>query len=168
MFNQDDLDELVDWPYDVLGDAAYFLKAGYSYTVKDNREFSDTSAGIPISRLVSRQIIATHIGQLLLNDKQLAYFEWWYYNKINAGTDWFKINLMTGAGMNKVPAMFNKDGKGQVSSSNLYFTIPCQLTAIELPIKSLSEEDIQILAINGTFTLQNSLEKFSKIIHEAW
>ena len=103
MFSESDLVELVTWPYDVLGEAAVFLRQSYKYNSRDNREFSEMSSGPPASRLMSSYVIADHSGLLALNDGQLVYFEWWYTNKINHGNEWFKINLMTAAGYEQCP-----------------------------------------------------------------
>jgi hypothetical protein len=168
MFSESDLAELETWPYEVLGRAAIFMRSGYSYKPKENRQFSSMSSGPPTSRLMSTHIIADHSGKLELLDGELSYFEWWYANKINHGNDYFKINLMTGAGFNTVVAKFAKNGKGAATIKGMRYTLNCKLIVIELPTLALTEQEAIALANSGTFKLQLASNELKQVVHEDW
>ena len=168
MFSESDLTELEIWPYDVLGDAAVFMRQSYKYNSRDNRQFSEMSPGLPASRLMSTYVIADHSGLLALNDGELVYFEWWYTNKINHGNNWFKINLMTAAGMNSVPAKFAKNGKGIASLDRMRYSLPCKLIAVELPSITLTEAEVKTLVQTGAFKLQVAANGLEEIVHGDW
>ena len=168
MFSESDLAELEMWPHNVLGRAAEFMRQGYSYNVRDTRQHSEMSAGPPATRLMSTSIIADHNGKLDLNDGELAYFEWWYANKINHGNDWFKVKLLTGAGRNTVVAKFAKNGKGGPQLSGLRFSVTCKLTVLELPAIALSEQDAIALVKTGTFKMQLVSNELKQVVNEEW
>jgi len=168
MFSESDLAELEIWPYDVLGRAATFMRQSYSYKTRDNRQHSEMSSGPPATRLTSNYIITDHKGRLELKDGELAYFEWWYINKINHGNDWFKINLMSGSGMNTVVAKFAKNGKGSPTLSRMLYTLTCNLIALELPSSTLTEQEAIDLAQTGTFKLQLASHGLQQVVNEEW
>jgi hypothetical protein len=168
MFSESDLAELETWPYEVLGNAAVFMKQGSSYRPRENRQFSEMSSGPPISRLMSTHIIAEHTGRLELLDGELSYFEWWYANKINHGNDYFKINLMTGSGFNTVAAKFAKNGLGTASMKGNRHSVTCNLIAEELPSLALTEEQAISLAKTGTFKLQLASNGLQQVVNEDW
>ncbi|MCJ8337571.1 MAG: hypothetical protein MJK10_03790 [Pseudomonadales bacterium] len=122
--------QLENWPAEQIGS---FLRAGYNYNIRENRQHSEMSAGPPVSRLMSSQIIIDHVATLLLTSEQLQFFELWWFSKTNQGDDWFNIELMTGAGLNTVAARFAKNGKGRAVMDGKYYRLKCNLITLDLP-----------------------------------
>lgn len=168
MFSESDLEELKAWPDDVLGRAGLFMNKSYSYKTRDNRIHSDMSSGAPVSRLLTKHVITEHTGTLILTAEELMYFDWWYANEINYGNSYFKIDLMTGSGRSNVAAIFAKNGKGAARLSGLRYSVTCKLITVELPVASLSEQEVKDLMIAGSYQLEASVNGLRKFIHEAW
>jgi len=168
MFSESALAELETWPYEILRRAAHFMRQGYIYQPRDSRQFSEMSSGPPTSRLNSTYIIADHSGVLDLTMGELAYFEWWYHNKINHGDSYFKINLITGGGLNTVVAKFAKNGKGAVSIKGLGYSLTCKLIALELPSIALTEEQAIDLINKDILSLQLASNELKQVVNEEW
>lgn len=168
MFTAAAFQALEEWPHTLLGSAATFLREGYQYTTRDNRQFSKMSSGPELSRLVSRTLVSDVTGQLALTEGELLYFEWWYLNKINYGNDWFKIQLMTPAGLNTVAAKFTKSGKGAPTRRGIKHTVRCKLMTVGSPIDQFSEQEIIDLISIGPFKLQSSIKELYAIVNEEW
>ena len=121
---------LESWPTEQIGS---FLRAGYNYNIRENRKYSAMSAGPPVSRSLSSQLIIDHEATLLLTPVQLQFFELWWFSKTNQGNDWFNVELMTGAGLNTVAARFSKNGKGRAVMDGQYYRLKCHLVTLDLP-----------------------------------
>ena len=168
IFSASALAELELWPYETMGRSAVFMNRGYTYSPRDTREFSQMSAGAPLSRLMSKNLIVDHVGALELKQDELSYFEWWYYNKINYGNDYFKIQLMTATGYNTVVAKFAKNGKGQVSKTGITYKLTCKLIAMQLFGVTLTEQQIAQLTHIGVINTQAVSSELDEIVNGAW
>ena len=140
MYSESDLAALPAWPADVLGESADFLRQGFSYQLRDNRQYTEMAAGPPRSRLMSKQTIADLNGTLLLSEAYLQHFNWWWVNAIDHGNDLFTMQLMTGAGLNTVVAKFASNGRGASLMSGQHFRMSCKLIVIELPGVGLDDQ----------------------------
>ncbi len=168
MFSESDLAELPDWPTVELGAAAEFLRQGFSYQLRDNRRHSELGQGMPVSQLQSRQTVVDLQGTLLLSQQDIRYFEWWWANVINHGNDYFKMPLITGAGVDTVVAKFAENGRGASTLSGLKYRVSCRLIITELPGVRLSKQHNIDVVTYGAPLLERAADKLYEIVHGAW
>ena len=86
----------IDWPESTLGCP---LRASYRTQIDPRFVALPVEDGPPRLRLVTnddRQVLNL---SFLFNSQQLAEYENFYHNTLNAGTKWFNLRVLTGLGM---------------------------------------------------------------------
>jgi hypothetical protein len=111
---------------------------GSDYNYKGVDPFSRTNMDGGIARQRRRfQSTPTNIAATwLFTTAQLATFESFVKNEINAGTSWFVVPLINGQGKNPVRARFTETHQVNGTDKPTLFQVQAKLETLSMPVAS--------------------------------